>query len=364
MVAHSMHPVWSSTLPHAPPAVAVTQAARSHRPGAPCSVVNQEGPARPADVAAHAERLCVYQGLPAAMDWLVRASGPYDACVRDTALQRLILNMGRDWQWRVMVRGLPAGAAAQWELLRAYRCALESLAEAVSATGSDRPGMQGFIERSRQLRSALGDPDGPSPPKQPRETASDGDPAGKAMRIGDLQSTLHQWMHWQQRAFGDVVHALQRQDTDALRPLWSAYALDDHARHSRELARRIRALLIIGDAVERDPGRRFAFPPACHYDGAVINALRNGMDADEVLARYPLDHPSLRTWVQANAGKLRAGVPLHQMDSFSWHELDAIDALQALQAVAGPPATNAPAQPVRQAQSRLQRWQQVFAAKQ
>ena len=36
--------------------------------------------------------------------------------------------------------------------------------------------MQGFIERSRQLRSALGDLDGPSPPKRPRETASDGDP--------------------------------------------------------------------------------------------------------------------------------------------------------------------------------------------
>lgn len=356
MVAHPMHPVWSSTLPHAPPAVALAQAALPHRPAAPCSVVNQEGPARPADVAAHAEHLCVYQGLPAAMDWLARAPGPYDACVRDTALQRLILNMGRDWQWRaLMVRDLPAGAAAQWEVLRAYRCALESLAEAVSATGSDRPGMQGFIERSRQLRSALGDLDGPSPPKRPRETASDGGPAGRAMHASELQSTLDEWMHWQQRAFGDVVHALQRQDTDALRPLWSAYALDDHARHSRELARRIRALLIIGDAVRRDPGQHYPFPPACHYDGAVVNALRDGMDPDEVLARYPLDHPSLRTWVQANAGKLRAGLPLHEMDSISWHELDAVDALRALQAVAGPPAANAPAHPVCQTQNRLQR---------
>ncbi len=131
---------------------------------------------------------------------------------------------------------------------------------------------------------------------------------GAEVQDCDLERYVGLVLGWQQYAIGlaeqQYYCEAKETDRDFFARLWHDYLLDDE--RAAGIRKEIWMSLIIGPVYNAPGLTGESHQP---YNGAIVERLRDGVPADEIIADYQLTDPALAEWVREQCRTIAASGP-------------------------------------------------------
>ncbi len=224
---------------------------------------------RPARHALHA----LATAAPAAVE---ARCEPLDVAQRQNILRTLGLTLSPGLAWLSAQKGRDGpGAACTW---------IEHLAERLRALDPRPPDLDALLRRIEEPRG------------------------GAEVQERDLEKYIRLVLGWQQYAVGLAAQqrygAAKETDGEFLARLWCDYLLDDE--RAADIRKEIWMSLIIGPMYNASRAVGGSHEP---YEGVIVERLRDGHPAEEIIADYQLTDPALKQWVREQCRRIAASGP-------------------------------------------------------